>query len=121
MVIIIVQVMDEVRSRLVFKPKILDMAKVPPHYSTKWPRMAKLESFFKPKANQSFPTALLDYQVQAGDVFLLSTIWAWSCPSHRKDMVCIWPNNTRAKEAGSNTMLQGINDANAKMAAPLDA
>ena len=73
------------------------------------------------KANQSFPTALLDYQVQAGDVFLLSTIWAWSCPSHRKDMVCIWPNSTRAKEAGSNQMLRVINEANAKMAASPDA
>ena len=69
------------------------------------------------QANQSFPKAVLDLQVQAGDGFFLSTIWAWSCPSHRKDMVCIWPNSTRDKEAGSNRMLHDIIDANAKMAA----
>jgi unsaturated rhamnogalacturonyl hydrolase len=68
------------------------------------------------RADQSFPSAMLEYQIGAGDVFPLSTIWAWSCPSHRKDMVCIWPNSTRSKELGSNRMLSDINNANAKMA-----
>lgn len=40
--------------------------------------------------------------------FVMSTIWAWECPSHRTDMVCIFPNSTSPKEAGSNRMASAI-------------
>jgi len=82
-------------------------------------------------ADQAYPAAVLDYQVQAApgagstaggvgaaassSAFPLSTIWAWACPSHRADMACIWPNSTRAKEAGSNRMLKLLTTANEKM------
>jgi hypothetical protein len=75
-------------------------------------------------ANQSFPKSVLDLQTsdaQAGGVFSVSTIWAWACPSHRRDMVCIWPGSTRPKEAGSSAMVKVISGANAAMAAAAPA
>ena len=71
-------------------------------------------------ADQAFPTAVLDLQVadaKTGGPFALSTIWAWECPMHRSDMVCIWPNSTAPKEHGSNAMIRAIQRANAAMAA----
>jgi hypothetical protein len=47
--------------------------------------------------------------------FVLSAIWAWECPSHRGDMVCVYPNSTDPKEAGSNTMAAAIRAANEQM------
>ena len=67
--------------------------------------------------DQGFPAAVLDAQVAGGDAFMLSTIWAFESPSHRKDMVEIWPGSTRTKELGSGRMLQLIAAANEKMAA----
>jgi len=69
-------------------------------------------------ANQTFNQDILDLQVadaKAGGPFALSTIWAWSCPSHRADMVCIWPGSQRAKESGSDRMVSDIRSANAAM------
>jgi hypothetical protein len=43
--------------------------------------------------DQAFPAAMLAAQVNHGPSFILSAIWAWQCPSHRKDMTCIWPNS----------------------------
>ena len=37
------------------------------------------------------------------------------CPTHRRDMVCIWPNSTRANESGSNAMVALLQRANANM------
>jgi hypothetical protein len=66
--------------------------------------------------DQSFPAAMLDAQVaDTSGAFLLSGIWAWMCPSHRKDMVCIYPNSTLPKEAGSNRMVRLLQEANAKL------
>mmetsp|Transcript_11824 Transcript_11824/g.30382 ORF Transcript_11824/g.30382 Transcript_11824/m.30382 type:complete len:444 (+) Transcript_11824:226-1557(+) len=69
-------------------------------------------------ANQSFDRDVLDIQVadaKAGGVFALSTIWAWACPSHRADMVCIWPESARPKETGSDRMVADIVAANKAM------
>jgi hypothetical protein len=69
-------------------------------------------------SNQSFPDSILAMQVEdakAGGVVSLTTIWAWACPSHRKDMVCIWPGSARPKEEGSDAMLQMITKANQQM------
>jgi hypothetical protein len=51
----------------------------------------------------------------SGGVFILSTIWAWECPAHRADMVCIWPNSTLPNEAGSNRMVELLHSANHRM------
>lgn len=67
--------------------------------------------------NQAFPAAVLDAQVAGDSSFLLSTIWAFESPSHRKDMAEIWPGSTRAKELGSGRMMQLITAANKKMSA----
>ena len=74
-------------------------------------------------SDQAFPAAMLDLQVAAGSgdsgtedgSFMLSTIWAFESPSHRKDMTEIWPGSTRPKERGSARMLQLIAAANKKM------
>lgn len=69
-------------------------------------------------ANQSFNQNVLDLQVadsKAGGTYSLSTIWAWACPSHRADMVCIWPGSSRAKELGSDKMIADIHTANTAM------
>jgi hypothetical protein len=77
-------------------------------------------------ADQAFPAAMLDLQVAAGagdngsgggGSFMLSTIWAFESPSHRKDMSEIWVGSSRPKEQGSTRMLQLIASANKKMAA----
>ena len=52
---------------------------------------------------------------QAEGAFALSAIWAWECPTHREDMVCIYPGSTRPKERGSDRMIQLIRAANAQM------
>ena len=47
-------------------------------------------------ADQAFPAAALDYQVEdakSGGAFGISTIWAWMGATHRKDMVQIWPGS----------------------------
>jgi hypothetical protein len=71
-------------------------------------------------ADQAFPSAMLDSQVNssvAKGPFMLSAIWAWQCPTHRSDMVCIWPTNPGnvANESGSDRMVSLIQSANAKM------
>ena len=66
------------------------------------------------KADQAFPAAILDAQVGAKNI-LLSTIWAFESPSHRKDMAEIWPRSKRPKEAGSARMMGLIDDANKKL------
>ena len=46
--------------------------------------------------SRRFPSLVLDQQVkdaQQGGSFIISSVWAWACPSHRKDMVCIWPGH----------------------------
>eukprot|EP01043_Picozoa_sp_COSAG02_P038869 COSAG02_NODE_3029_length_7507_cov_4.542953_6_plen_139_part_00 len=75
-------------------------------------------------SDQAFPAAMLDLQVAAGasdssadGSFMLSTIWAFESPSHRKDMTEIWPGSSRLKEQGSARMLQLIATANKKMSA----
>eukprot|EP00662_Eupelagonemidae_sp_cell21_P045130 gene45130-47872_t len=69
-------------------------------------------------ADQSFPASMLQLQAGAGagSSFLLSTLWAWECPSHRGDMVCVYPNSTEPKEAGSVRMVGLLRAANAAMA-----
>lgn len=67
--------------------------------------------------DQAFPAAMLAAQVNHGPSFVLSAIWAWQCPSHRKDMTCIWPNSKVAKEAGSNRMVGLIQQANKELQA----
>ena len=59
--------------------------------------------------------------VDDGSSFMLSTIWAFESPSHRKDMTEIWPGSSRPKESGSARMLQLIDDANKKMDAQAQA
>ncbi len=54
---------------------------------------------------------------RANGSFALSSIWAWSCPSHRADMVCIWPGSARAKEAGSDAMVSALLEANVELEA----
>eukprot|EP00040_Diaphanoeca_grandis_P005351 m.32492 g.32492 ORF g.32492 m.32492 type:complete len:460 (+) comp16652_c0_seq2:92-1471(+) len=69
-------------------------------------------------ADQLFPTAILQHQVEdakAGGAIILSAIWAWECPCHRHDMVCIYPNSTVPKEAGSNKMISILQTANAQL------
>eukprot|EP00039_Didymoeca_costata_P006827 m.93735 g.93735 ORF g.93735 m.93735 type:complete len:423 (-) comp13409_c0_seq1:189-1457(-) len=70
-------------------------------------------------ANQEFPESTLNAQVTLSktypNVFALSTIWAWECPSHRQDMVCIWPNSTIPKESGSARMAKLIMQTNQKL------
>lgn len=69
------------------------------------------------EADQAWPAAMLDTQVaDKGGAFLLSLIWAWECPSHRSDMVCIWPGSDRADESGSDRMAGLLRSANAKLA-----
>jgi hypothetical protein len=74
-------------------------------------------------ADQLFNRQLLDFQVASaraspatGD-FRLSAIWAWECPSHRNDMVCIYPKSNRPLEQGSDVMLALIQAANSKLSA----
>lgn len=69
------------------------------------------------EADQAWPAAMLDAQVaDEGGAFLLSSIWAWECPSHRSDMVCIWPGSERGDESGSDRMASLLRSANAKLA-----
>ena len=63
--------------------------------------------------DQEFPSQIL--KVQVSQPIPLTTIWAWACPSHRGDMVCIWPNSTRPKERGSKRMIDLLAEANARM------
>ena len=60
--------------------------------------------------------AILSFTLnQSEGAFVLSTIWAWECPTRREDMVCIWPGSTRAKERGSDRMIELIRTANSRM------
>lgn len=68
-------------------------------------------------ASRRFPQLCLDAQVE--DVkngtggFALSAIWAWVCPSHRRDMVCIWPGEPDGpKESGTKPVLRMLSKAN---------
>ena len=68
--------------------------------------------------SQHFPIAALQMQVEAahaGGAFRLSAIWAWECPSHRKDMNCIWPSSQRRGEEGSDRMLHVLREADQRM------
>ena len=67
----------------------------------------------------AYPVSILDAQVQSAQdsgAFVLSTIWAWECPSHRSQMICIWPNSSRANESGSDHMVSVLRRVNAEMA-----
>ena len=68
--------------------------------------------------DQAFPQALLDLQVadaQADGAFGLSALWAWECPTHRTDMVCVWPGSTVKNESGSDAMVSMLQQANAQL------
>eukprot|EP00911_Craspedida_sp_UC1_P000266 UC1_evm4s202 len=71
-------------------------------------------------ASQRFPEDMLQLQVrdaQDGGAFMLSTVWAWACPTHRADMNCIWPGSNDPREAGSARMIALLQNANKNMAA----
>ena len=78
-------------------------------------------------SNQAFPRQMLETQVSSRrgiakggpGAFALSTIWAWKCPTHAQDMVCIDVNSTEAKEAGSIEMAKLLAEANANLSVPL--
>ena len=68
-------------------------------------------------ASRRFPQLCLDTQVEDAKHgtggFALSAIWAWACPSHRRDMVCIWPGEPDgSKESGTNAVLDMLSKAN---------
>lgn len=57
--------------------------------------------------DQAFAVSILQTQVADPGIFVLSTIWAWECPSHQETMVCIVPNaSPTSKEAGSSRMVR---------------
>ena len=58
---------------------------------------------------------------KAGGSFALSAVWAWECPTHRSDMVCIWPHSQVANESGSDAMIALLRDANSQLAPPAAA
>jgi hypothetical protein len=72
-------------------------------------------------ASRRFPQLCLDAQVEdakKGFVggFALSAVWAFACPSHRKDMVCIWPGQPDgAKENGTQAALAMLTNANKRL------
>ena len=70
--------------------------------------------------SRRFPSLVLDQQVkdaQQGGSFIISSVWAWACPSHRKDMVCIWPGQPDGeKESGTKPMLALLKNANKRLA-----
>ena len=69
-------------------------------------------------ADQALPRALLQAQVadaRAGGAFALSALWAWQCPTHRSDMVCVWPGSMVKNETGSDAMVSMLQQANAQL------
>ena len=68
------------------------------------------------KTDQAVPAAILDAQVASKNI-LLSSIWAFESPSHRKDMTEIWLHSKLPKESGSDRMLGLIDEANKEMMA----
>ena len=67
---------------------------------------------------QLFPNLVLESQVESAQrngSFLVSSIWAWSCPSHRTDMNCIWPGSNRTEEAGSDVMVSALKSTNTRL------
>ena len=68
--------------------------------------------------DQLYPSQVLDLQVnssRSSRSIPLTTIWAWACPSHRTDMVCIFMNSSLPKEAGSHRMARLLAAANNNM------
>ena len=62
-----------------------------------------------------FPAEVLRTQVADPNI-LMSAVWAFGCPSHRRDMVCIWPGMPDGqKENGTEPMLELLHQANAAM------
>jgi hypothetical protein len=50
----------------------------------------------------------------AGHPFVLSTIWAWDCPSHGDNLGCVTPG----RSSGDDAVVEALKNANAKLAAP---
>lgn len=72
-------------------------------------------------SSRRFPQKCLDTQVEDAKNGIgglaLSAIWAWACPSHRRDMVCIWPGEPDGqKETGTNATLAMLANANRQLA-----
>ena len=71
--------------------------------------------------SRRFPKLCLDLQMDDAKKgskggFALSAIWAFACPSHRKDMVCIWPGEPDgAKEKGTPAALAILSNANKRL------
>ena len=53
---------------------------------------------------QAFPDAVLRWQAEA-QPRVLSSIWAWECPSHRESMRCVSQSAAERGDAGSRRML----------------